>query len=156
MSDNESMRDITFTEELFKDMYQEAMPLVEKHYDEIAHYQDIPLDPDVEMYKSMEDIGILKVFTARKAGNLVGYAVFIVKPNPHYKTSMQAIQDVIFIHPRYRGFGRKFIDWIDQTIHKNYQTDVHYQHVKAAHDFGKMLETLDYKLIDYIYGRRMT
>tara|TARA_Y100001970_G_C14159061_1_gene817406 strand:- start:1207 stop:1314 length:108 start_codon:yes stop_codon:yes gene_type:complete len=35
------MSGLKFQEELFKDVYQEAMPLVEKHYAEIAHYKDI-------------------------------------------------------------------------------------------------------------------
>jgi hypothetical protein len=30
-----------------------------------------------------------------------------------------------------------------------------YHHVKAAHNFGKMLERMDYKLVDLIYAKRL-
>lgn len=148
------MTDVKFQKELFKDVYEEAIPLVQKHYDEIAHYKDIPLDPDIEVYKKMEDAGIVRVFTARKAEKLIGYAVFIVKYNPHYKASLQAIQDVIFIDPQSRGVGKKFIQWADEQLFTNDNVQVVYHHVKTAHNFGTMLERMGYTLIDLIYGRR--
>jgi|6_EtaG_2_1085325.scaffolds.fasta_scaffold02539_2 hypothetical protein len=148
------MSELIYQLEKFGDVIDEALPLVIKHYNEIAHYKDIPLDPDTDMYVKMEKLGILKVFTARKSGELVGYAVFIVKPNPHYKTSVQAIQDVIYIDPACRGFGHKFIIWIDLQL-KDMGVKVAYQHVKVAYNFGPMLERIGYKLIDYVYGKRL-
>lgn len=148
------MKDITFHLEKFKDVIHEALPLVESHYKEIAHYQDIPLEPDIDLYIKMEDAGIIKVFTARIEGELIGYAVFIIKQNPHYKNSLQAIQDVIYIDPKSRGFGFRFITWIDIQL-ASMGVQVAYQHVKAAYNFGPMLERIGYKLIDHVYGRRL-
>lgn len=149
------MQELTFQIEQFKNIFDEALPLVEKHYDEIAHYKDIPLNPDIETYKAMEEAGILKIFTARKGPELVGYAVFIIKSNPHYRTSLQAVQDVIFIDPNHRGIGLKFIKWIDSQLSKIDNLQVIYHHVKAAYNFGPLLEHQGYELIDHIYGRRV-
>ena len=74
------MIDIVFNKESFKDTFEEAMPLIKRHYDEIAHFKDIPLDPDVTLYKALEDAGGIHVFTVRKNDNLIGYSLFFVRP----------------------------------------------------------------------------
>src|SRR5699024_275904 len=85
-------------------VWGELLPLLEAHYHEVAHYQDIPLCPDRERYEAVEANGMLRLYTARDdAGALVGYAVFFVQTNAHYATSLQAVQDVLFVHPDYRG-----------------------------------------------------
>lgn len=149
------MCEITFQKELFTDVIDEAMPLIEKHYNEIAHFKDIPLDPDIELYKKVEDAGVFHVFTARMDGILVGYAAYFVKPNPHYKTSVQAVQDVLYVDPDHRGFGKKFIDWIDLHL-SSMGVQATYQHTKAAYNFGPLLERLGYVLVDHIYVRRLS
>lgn len=148
------MRDISFQQESFLDTYQEAIPLIQKHYEEIAHYKDIELAPDIDMYHKLEMAGTIKVYTSRRKGQLVGYAVFFVRYNLHYKKSLQAMQDVIYIDPKHRGFGALFISWCDEQLKKD-GIQVVYHHVKASQDFSKILTRLGYHLIDYIYGRRL-
>jgi len=135
--------------------YDEAYPLIIEHYKEISNFHDIKLDPDFEIYKAVEDAGTLRVFTARDdSGTLIGYAVFIVKSNIHYKSSLQATQDVIFIKKKNRGTGMKFISWCDEQL-KSEGVQVVYHHVKVKQNFGPALERLGYELIDLIYGRRL-
>jgi GNAT superfamily N-acetyltransferase len=145
-------------EKLTASLCEELKPLLERHYLEIAHYQDIPLDPDYEQYVKLEDAGVLRVFTAResKFSMLAGYAIFFVKNNLHYKASLQAIQDIIFVHPGFRsaGFGAKLITFCDEELQKE-KVQVVYHHVKEAHNFGPLLEKIGYKLVDLIYGRRL-
>lgn len=125
------------------------------HYEEISAFKDIPLDPDIASYAKIEEVGALRVFTAREdGGELIGYAVFFIKPNIHYRTSLQALQDILYIHPQKRGFGMRFIAWCDEQL-KNESIQVVYHHVKAKHNFGPMLERLGYGLVDLIYARRL-
>lgn len=141
-------------------LYDELKPLLEKHFHEIAHYQDIPLDPAIEQYLSIEKMGALRVFTCREfvdyEETLIGYAVFFVRPNLHYKNSLQASQDILFIHHAFRhaGFGAKFLSYCDGELKKE-GVQVVYHHVKQAHNFGPLLERLGYELVDLIYGRRL-
>jgi GNAT superfamily N-acetyltransferase len=136
-------------------LVQELMPLLELHYSEVAHYKDIPLDPDVRGYVGLENMGILRVYVARSdEGIVLGYAVYMVSPNLHYQMSVQAKQDLLFIHPEHRGFGLGFIGWCDEQL-KAEGVDVVYQHVKLALDFGKMLGRLGYEAVETIYGRRL-
>lgn len=145
-----------FQRELFtEDFLREVTPLSEKHYKEIAHYQDIELAPDLEAYMRCEQAGGLRVYTAREDdGKLIGYEIFFVRHNLHYKNSLQAAQDVLFIDPEKRGFGMDFIDWCDQQL-KAEGVQVVTQHIKAKHNFGRMLERLNYELVDLIYSRRL-
>lgn len=143
-----------FSLEKAEDCFEEAMPLLQKHWEEIAHYKDIPLDPDFETYKNLEVLGFLRCYTARVEGKLVGYAVFIVKGALHYKTSKQAMQDILFIDPEYRGFGARFILWCDMKLKQEKVIIVHH-HVKQKHNFGTLLEKMKYECVDLIFSKRL-
>lgn len=136
-------------------LWAEVTPLLAAHWREIAHYQDIPLDPDREAYAAAQAAGMVRVFTARAGHRLVGYAVYFVRPNMHYRTSVQAAQDVLYLDPSVRGgAGARFIAWCDDRLAAEGIQAV-YQHVKAAHDFGALLERMGYALVDHIYARRL-
>ncbi|MGH2517811.1 MAG: hypothetical protein ACRDHP_19365, partial [Ktedonobacterales bacterium] len=61
------------TEELTPVLANEMTPLLRSHYDEIAFYKDIPLDPDWDGYLRIQATGSLRVFTARAGDALIGY-----------------------------------------------------------------------------------
>jgi len=146
---------ITFQRELIDDCFEEMLPLFTEHWKEIAAYQDIPLDVDREKYYAIECNGALRIYTARaESKELIGYAVFFVNTNAHYKTSLQASQDVIFVHPKFRGVGGRLILWCDEQLRAE-GVQVVFHHLKAKHNFGPMLERFGYELIDLIYGRRL-
>lgn len=134
---------------------QEMFPLLKQHWTEIAHYPDIELNVDWPAYYLMQEKGILRVYTAREQnGNLIGYSAFIIRFNPHYAQSKNALQDVIFIDPSKRGFGKRFIAWCDEQL-KQEDVQLVFHHVKQAHNWGPMLESMDYELVDLIYAKRL-
>jgi len=138
-------------------VWGELLPLLEAHYHEVAHYQDIPLCPDRERYEAVEANGMLRLYTARDdAGALVGYAVFFVQTNAHYATSLQAVQDVLFVHPDYRGHrdGARLVAWCDEQL-RSEGVQVVYQHVKDTLDWSPLLAALGYERIESIWGRRL-
>lgn len=146
----------TFRRENVKHIWPELLPLLEKHWAEVTHYPDIPLDPDYEFYLKADELGMLRAYAAREDDALVGYCVYFVKPNPHYRKHLYAQQDVIFISKSRRGrFGAQFIAWCDSQLAAE-GVHVVTQHVKAAHNFGPMLEKrLGYDLVDLIYCKRL-
>lgn len=144
-----------FNVEVFQNTREEIQPLIEKHWREVAHYQDIPLSVDWEGYKRVEDAGALRFYTVRTdEDELIGYCVYFVKHNLHYQESLQASQDIIFIAKEHRGQGAKFIQWCDEQLKADGVQAV-YQHVKSAHNFGPMLERIGYQLVDLIYAKRL-
>jgi hypothetical protein len=147
---------VVFAEETVSEAKEDIKRLMHGHWAEIAHYKDIPLEPDYETYEKIEVFKKLRVFTIRKDAELIGYAIFFLNPAPHYVSSMQAIQNVLYLHPDYRrgGTGGRFIKWCDAQLKlANVQVVMH--HVKAAHNFGPLLERMGYELTDHLYAKRL-
>ena len=144
---------IVFAHESVADVRSEIEPLLAMHWREIAHYQDIPLDPDWDFYLMSPSV---RVFTARDGGRLIGYGVFFIGPSRHSKTSVQAVEDILFLHPEYRGgrAGYGLVRYCDDQL-KAEGAQVVYQHVNSEHDFGPLLKRCGYELVDHIYGRRL-
>lgn len=95
---------ITFQAEKLMDVREEVWPLLLRHWDEIALNKDaVPLNPDWDTYGVLETQGMLHVTTARSdAGEIVGYASYVIVPNLHYKTMMVADGDIFYLAPEHR------------------------------------------------------
>lgn len=152
-------------ERLSESLWTELMPLLQAHWHEVAHYDDIPLDPDRERYEQMDAMGTLKVYTARTEapspdrGRLIGYLACFVARSLHYKSSIFATQDVLFVHPDHRGSrtGVGLIAFAHSQL-RGEGVQLIFQHVKARGDLnvGPMLERwLGYQKIDEVYGKRL-
>lgn len=143
------------TEQLTREVWDEIVPLLRAHWREVAHFQDIPLEPDEAFYASAQAQGITRFFTVRRDGHLVGYAMFFVKANPHYASSVQAVNDVVFLDGKHRGLtGWKLLQYCDQQLEAE-GVDAIYWHIKAMKDFGPILERMGCGLVDQIYARRV-
>ena len=147
---------IVFQQERLTDCLEEARPLLEAHWREIAHYQDIALDPEWTRYELLEQAGNLRIFTFRESKILRGYAVFVVNTNMHYRQSLQAVQDILWLDPALRKqmLGARFIQWCDEALQRDF-VQVVYQHVKLSYDFGPTLQRLGYEPIEMVWGKRL-
>lgn len=146
-----------FAREKYSDeLVDEMWPLWKKHYDEVAAFKDILLDPDLKLYEGCAERNSLRIFTARNEDQLMGYQVFLVLQNSHYKSMTQAVQDILYIDPSMRKgmTGYRFIKWCDTQLASE-EVQFVFQHVKAAHDFTGILERLGYKLHEKIMARRL-
>lgn len=87
----------------------ELKPLLPHHWAEIAIFTDrMPLDPDYGAYLAADACGELTYVTAREDGRLIGYTLFWVKPHLHYRSTLTATMDLIYLWPDHRmnGTGR--------------------------------------------------
>lgn len=169
-----------FTSQLLAEM----LPLLEAHWKEVAHFPDIPLEVDASAYHAAESAGALRIYTVRDrrtdqpcdhaceftqpygwvpeadcpvhdVPSLLGYAAYFVRPSPHYRSSVQAAQDVIYVSPAARGStGARLIRFADDELSSEGVQAV-YHHVKLAHNWGKMLERMGYEPVDIIYAKRL-
>lgn len=135
---------------------EEIAPLLELHFEEIAHYPDIPLHVQWPVYQAAQDADCLRLYTLRDEALLVGYAAFFVKHSPHYGDSKQASSDVVFLAPYYRGArsGDQFLAFCDAQL-RDENVQVVYHHLKAAHDWSKLLTQRGYELMDLVYAKRL-
>lgn len=95
---------LTYQVEAFADAWPDAQELIQLHWREIARDQEtIPLEPDLEFYRAIDQAKALLIVTARDGGTLVGYHASLIRPHMHYRNSMTAFTDLFFIHKDYRS-----------------------------------------------------
>lgn len=145
----------SFARESVSEVLEDIQPLLKEHWAEIAQYPDIPLNPDFGYYRAAELLGQLRIYTARQ-DDLIGYAIYIVAPASHYRDSLQAKQDVLYLMPEHRAgrIGWRLIEFADAQLRAEGVQLVH-QHVKVNHNFGPLLERLGYERAEYLYTRRL-
>lgn len=145
-----------YQEELFNDIIHELGPLLVKHWQELANNKDIrPLDVDYAMYTTLNEQGIIRIFTARSdEGKLVGYFSFAIANNLHYKTWKFASIDVYYVDPEYRkgGIGFEMVgkveDWLRSLGVKSLTLMD-----KLQHSHEKFFIALGYKPIEQHYEK---
>lgn len=143
---------IIFSVEPIDSIQNEIIPLLETHWEEHEWKKSAPMKPDWDRYKMLESVGGLAILTARDEG-LIGYNVFFIHESLHYKGKRIAVQDLIYIKPEKRGFGKYFIHWCNDKLREFECSEVFY-HVKAKNDFGdKLLIPQGFELIDRVYGK---
>mgnify|MGYP001597203520 CR=1 FL=1 len=154
----------TFQRERAVGLWDEIIPLLQAHKEEIAHYPDISLDPDVALYNEVERQGVLRCYTVRLDGELVGYAVFFIRAGLHYRGSLQAVQDVLFLWPNCRcsSIGYRLIQFAEAEL-KAEGVQVVFHHIKAKgclvsfvfRGLARLLSLLGYELVDLIFAKRL-
>ena len=148
---------ITFQREKCTDEFiRECSPLWAKHQDEFRSYEGMELGPDISIFKAGEAGGILRIFSVRKRGFLVGYNVFIVAMDPHFKGDKIANQDLIFIERDERKgmLGYRFMKWCDQQL-KDEGVKFIFQRLNVQRNHGAILLRMGYEPIDMVYRRRI-
>ena len=97
------MSQIKYQQEFLDNVKDEALALIKDHFEEVypaRHVYD--LDMDWDTYRQLEDMNLLKIFTARDNKILVGYLWVIVSPNIHSKGSFVAADDGLFVAKSHR------------------------------------------------------
>jgi len=123
------------------------------HWQEIAlDKAKVPLNPDVDTFRLLEDAGLLLIVTARDGEKMVGYHVSVVRPHLHYKHSLSAYADMYFIHPDYRQgmTGVRLFKYLEEQLRKKGVERV-FQSTKLHKDVGKLFERLGYKETERLY-----
>jgi GNAT superfamily N-acetyltransferase len=148
--------EIAYAQESLRAVRAEVDPLLLAHWQELAHFKDIPLKPRWDAYERLSDSGQLLAFTVRDRGALVGYAAYLVTHSMHYGI-LQAQQDVIYLDPEYRRgrIGLHLIRYSEGVLRQQ-GVELIYQHVKLAHpQLGRLLEHTGYTLMDQIWVKRL-
>lgn len=144
---------VTFQVENVDAVRRDGLPLLDKHYDEIAQFKDVQkLDPDWEVYYRVEQQGKLWVLTARAGTEMVGYIVMLLAKDMHYRTLLRATEDIHFILPEYRKglLGYKLLSKMKQAMKEKGVHTITLR-TKANADHGLLFERLGGVLHDKVY-----
>jgi GNAT superfamily N-acetyltransferase len=146
---------ITYQQEFLDTVEKDIKPLIEDHWEEIAlNKSAIKLNPDWDAYHNLEDAGILKIFTARFGGKLIGYFVVLIRNHIHYKDHVFAANDVLFLKQEYRKglTGAKLMRFAEKCL-KEDGVSVLVVNTKRHKPFDGLLEWLGYSHVENVYSK---
>lgn len=135
----------------------EGAPLMRAHWEEVANWKDdVPLDVDLPRLAQLEAQGSARAWTARADGELMGYVVCLVGPHLHYRSTLHAWIDVVYVVPALRstGVGRRLLLKVMGDL-KEIGVKRWIAHVKLAHDFGPLLDQFGMVATEVNYEGRL-
>ena len=134
---------------------EDIKPLIEKHWELVALNQGkIKLNPNWEEYARLDAAGVLRVFTAREDGELVGYCVLVVSRSMHYKDHIFANNDVTFVLPDNRAgaTGYQLLKYAEDHCAEN-GISLMNVNTKVHIPFDTLLVGMGFNLIERIYSK---
>lgn len=134
---------------------QETWELLEQHREELTTNKDIMvLNPNIEMYKIMEDKGMLFTLALYDNENIVGYSVNILGNNLHYSDLLISQNDVLFVAKKYRKstWGLKLIQETEK-IAKEKGAKLISWHGKSDTSFSELMPKIGYKIQDITFSK---
>ena len=134
----------------------EAMPIFEAHRVELQSYSDMKLNPDWEAYMRMEAWEKLVWLVAREDGIIVGYAVFVLGNNLHYKDYLFAVEDIFYVVNDKRGTRIAYnLIKKSEKILKEMGVHVITHHAKFTNRFAPFIERLGYNKTEIMLSKRI-
>lgn len=104
----------------------EILPLAQKCWEEstlvkkdtCAYYgdRDFDVEPDVEGYQRLADLGLVVVVGLRDNGTLRGYVLGMTYRSLHHKQILCGIGDTIYIDPHYRSYTAVVADQFEKAM----------------------------------------
>lgn len=145
---------LNFELETFRDdVIEEMEQLVLEHWKEVGGSETKPVVV-WDVYQKAEGLGLVKLFTARDSGVLVGYGVFSLAPDIHHGNELKAIQDVFYLAKDSRkGYaGLEFIRFCDEMLVGMGAKKIRHE-VTEANNWGAVLEYIGYSKKSTIYEK---
>lgn len=144
---------VTFAVETFRQAFDEAGPLMAKHWEEIARNKALlTLNPDVAKYERIEQNGMLLLVTARCDGNLVGYFLWLLVTHAHYQHVLVAEEDLHYLLPEHRRgmTGYQFVKAACRiALAKGAKLLI--MREKVGHEHPALMARLKFKPTDIVY-----
>lgn len=147
---------ITLARETINQIWGDVSALAPLHHKDAGSPHDDNFDLDVDAYAKLEAIDILRIFTAREDGKLIGYCSLVVSPrNTLSKRVKWAHQDSFFVVPEYRGpMVVRFLFYQDLSLEADGVTKV-YRHSNIYKPYDRLLLHTGYQLVDHGFVREL-
>jgi hypothetical protein len=141
-------------EEFSQELANEILPFSDAHFREVCGLDGGQVQVNVSEYEQLASLGKLRIFTARN-GKLIGYAVFVVHPHPHYSV-LAATQTLLYLRPEERqGWrGLMFLRSCDEKLEAE-GVRIIFQYSSEEKNIGPVLGKLGYKHIENVWARRL-
>jgi len=141
---------VIYKQEFLDNVKDEAEVLIRYHFDEVYPARDTyDLEMDWGTYAKLEELNLLKIFTARDGETLVGYLWVIVSPNIHSKGSYTACDDGLFVAKSHRGksVAVKLVKFAEDCLREDGFKTFHLVGT-AEKPIDSLVERMDYTKIE--------
>lgn len=143
----------TFQRESAMVIWEEALPMLRRHWAEMPHDTEMVFNPDASLYRRAEDSGSLRLYTMRVEETLVGYAAVMVFPSLWHTGKIEAAQHSLYVEPEHRGRrAYRFLQFIEQQLKAEGVRHVK-QHVHPGRTEGRLFEKMGYTLAHLEYEK---
>lgn len=134
-------------------LWAEAMPIIEAGFREFDPHIELGLDLNRQTYDALEAAGALRVYTARRSGELLGYVALIVGASPHRRAVKQATQDAIHVKPEHRGQVTAALIRHAEREMRDEGVKLLYHSCPMGSRLGRLLEILGYQPIGQTHAK---
>lgn len=148
---------ISIQRETFKAFIAEGLDLVVRHGEEMNPHADIPLNIDEDTYIQADERGLLRVYTARLDGVLIGYAIFLVQFALNWKLSLTATQTAFYVDPELRmsTCGTRLLRQTERWLRDDGVQLIAQQQFVKHPQLGELLARERYKHSSNIWTKRL-
>lgn len=113
---------VSFARESFAAGVTEGRLLAARDYEETIPYKDAcPNEIDEERYAALENAGLLRAFSARRDGRLIGYCIYVVTPGAlHARNTKRATCTDWYLLPEERRglIGMKLMKFAEAALRR--------------------------------------
>lgn len=141
---------ISYQQEFLATVAKDIAPLLKEDWEEIEHQKSRrPLNPDWEAYANLETSGILKIFTARDDGSLIGYASCFMLPDIHSRGILSANFEILFVSASHRNgaVGLRLMKFAEKCVRQD-GAEFCFVTTTEQNSASKMMQRLGYKAIE--------
>lgn len=146
---------LTAQVEKFVPFLEEVKPALPRHWEELAlNKEEVPLDPQYDLYLKHDAEGRLLAVTLREAGKLVGYFIGLIAPGFHYKTCLTYTMDIFYVLPEHRGQkgGALMVGFLEEEL-KRRGVNRMFVGTKCHKDAGYLFEKLGFNKVEVYYSK---
>ena len=149
--------DYKIARESYAEVLDDIKLLLPEHKAELALYDDIPLDPEYEVYETLDRLKQVSIYTVRVSKKLVGYAIYFVRKNPHYKGFVWATNDIVLIRKSHRrfGLGNALFSFIERDLREQGAHVIHTTAKTAHPELEMLLESRGHRHVEAGYSKRL-
>lgn len=139
-----------------KECFDEISKMFKNHYEELSVTKQFDLNPDLDVYWEADKRKVLKVITCENDNEIIGYIVYFIGLNLHYKDCLLATEDIYYLKPEYRKgsigirmfkFAENYLKSIGVNMIK-YSTKVHL-------DNSRLFEFLGYQFTEKVFLKKL-
>lgn len=147
---------IQYTTAKVSECFDDVLKLLDDHYNELSVTKHYRLNPIYEIYKDNESSGKCRVILCKDDDQIVGYIVFFIDANLHYKDCLLATEDIYYLKPEYRKgtIGIKMFKFAERYLKSLGVNMIRYS-TKVHMDNSKLFEFMGYTFIEKVFTKNL-